>query len=1424
MKHFCILLLLIGLSAILPAQTAPKLYLPHTLTLDTQNDWLSDWETIVPLEGKKHFVVQFRELPSEEKKEELSALGVALLHYLPDNAWFASAPTGFEVEKLRAFDLYAFSPITDEMKCSRKLLLMQQQTDWINIEITTFELTDKGLVAKDCRKIGARNVQSLPYANTYSLEIPTGRILELARLPFVYFLTEATPPVQAELTYRNTVGRANYLSSGINGMNYNGAGVTLAIEESGILDTLSIDFEGRKKERTSGNSVSGHKTGCFMNAGSAGNYDPKYRANAWGATIMSLSGSSWSYYDTANLRIASHSYGWGVSGGYWSGARDHDQQVRQQTAMMHFYSSGNQGGDTCNYGTYNGIGGWANLTGGNKQAKNIMAINNTNQFDGLSFGSVGPAFDGRIKPDLCIEGMEGTSYSSPKAAGIMAQLYQKYKAQNNGNEPAAGLIKAYMLNTADELYNPGPDFKTGFGRINARRSYKSLSNNQFFTDNLATGASKQHTLNVPANVKEVRVMLYWTDYEATVNAAKALVNNLDLTLKNPNNQTFLPWKLNVFPHPDSLSKPAFRGADSLNNVEQITLTNPMPGNYILTVTGTAIPQGPQPYFVVYEFLYDELTLTYPVGREHFVGGEKEIIRWDNYGNTANVDLEFSLDDGTSWQSIAAALPPTQSSYEWTVPAAQTGKTKVRVKRGTTFSTSETFNIMPVPTNLHRIWACGDSMMLKWNAVNGATGYRITRLGQMYMDSIGTTASTHFKLKNIPAGGTWVSVQAYGPDNALSRRMIAWKTPLGDTNCVPVETSLLELSPYKSGYYPDCYTDTPRPLKVKIQNNGLNSLTNASLKYQLNNGTIYTANFNGNLPSADDVWFTFGTNVPALAVGTYQLKAWIQVAGDNFPANDTVKSTIIVYPSATVNVNTVQNFDAFTNCSTAWGCWEVSCGLSAGWFNIPNTPAMLGDSIDWRTHNGATGTSGTGPDNDHTTGTNVGKYLYLETSGNNGSGCQNKEASLHSTCIDLTTANNPLLDFWYHAYGGSIGNLNLDVLSDDGWKTNVIPEIAGDQGNQWLNKNVNLSAFAGQEVVVSFRAKTGGGYNGDFALDDIGVFALPNAEFSLTDTLCLPLASTNATNLSANATTYTWAVSPPTGWAFAGGTNANSAQPVFNFTNGNTLYTLTLTATNAFGSDTYTQTVYVNASLQNVQLVANQTAYCVGDILTLTAVIPGFTGVASWQDMNNQLIGNGLTVSLPLTSTAQSGPYYCQTSNACEFAKDTLNITVHPQPNVWLGNDSTIYTNQAITLDAGAGLTYVWSNSSSQQTYTLNGAQTGVGVFPVWVQVTNGFGCKNSDTILITVNLAIGIGGETAADASCIYPNPNTGSFYLQLPAASGPLSLTILDASGKTIVSQQLIPKADGIYKVAMGKVAAGTYLLEIVQDGLRRHEKIVVW
>ena len=61
----------------------------------------------------------------------------------------------------------------------------------------------------------------------------------------------------------------------------------------------------------------------------------------------------------------------------------------------------------------------------------------------------------------------------PGISGVLAQLYQAYKEINSSTNPPSALMKCILLNTADDLGNPGPDFQHGWGVVNALRAVKS---------------------------------------------------------------------------------------------------------------------------------------------------------------------------------------------------------------------------------------------------------------------------------------------------------------------------------------------------------------------------------------------------------------------------------------------------------------------------------------------------------------------------------------------------------------------------------------------------------------------------------------------------------------------------------------------------------------------------------------------------------------------------------------------------------------------------------------------------------------------------------------------------------------------------------------------------------------------------------------
>ena len=363
-------------------------------------------------------------------------------------------------------------------------------------------------------------------------------------------------------------------------------------------------------------------------------------------------------------------------------------------------------------------------------------------------------------------------------------------------------LKGIALNTAEDLGNVGPDFTYGWGRLNVWKAYNAIKDQRYLSSTIAQGATNAHIITVPANVGEMKVMVYWADPAAAAGVAKALINDLDITLASAS-QTYNPWKLDF----SSPATAATKGQDRDNNMEQVTVTAPAAGTYTLNVSGYLVPQGPQEYWLTYEFLTDDIKVTYPIGGESFVPGETEYLRWDTYGTTGAFTIEYSTDAGSTWNSITTAATGDSRYYTWTVPSILTGQALVRVSRNGKNGTSEAnFNIIPVPTALKIDWRCPASFQLSWTAVTGATSYEAYLLGQKYMEPQGTTTGTSFWIQSPNTSVTWASVRALAANGqVIGRRAVAIQVPTAVSNCM---TSVDDNSdtPYRVSVFPNPMSD------------------------------------------------------------------------------------------------------------------------------------------------------------------------------------------------------------------------------------------------------------------------------------------------------------------------------------------------------------------------------------------------------------------------------------------------------------------------------------------------------------------------------------------------------------------------------------------------------------------------------------------
>lgn len=241
------------------------------------------------------------------------------------------------------------------------------------------------------------------------------------------------------------------------------------------------------------------------------------------------------------------------------------------------------------------------------------------------FSSRGPTVDGRLKPEIVAPGTNilstrshvpgaevlwgaynenyvysgGTSMSTPLTAGAATVLRQILVDGLKMEAPTAALMKAAMLHTAVDMYpgqygengiERGQEFAThrpnndeGFGRVDVSK-YLNLTNvtTQLIDEKggVATGEEKSFTMNSSGG--RLLVNLVYTDAPASANAAKSLVNDLDLKITLPNGQVIAPQ-------------------DRVNNQEIVELAQIPSGTVTITVRGQNVPQGKSgklPYAVI----------------------------------------------------------------------------------------------------------------------------------------------------------------------------------------------------------------------------------------------------------------------------------------------------------------------------------------------------------------------------------------------------------------------------------------------------------------------------------------------------------------------------------------------------------------------------------------------------------------------------------------------------------------------------------------------------------------------------------------------------------------------------------------------------------------------------------------------------------
>lgn len=241
----------------------------------------------------------------------------------------------------------------------------------------------------------------------------------------------------------------------------------------------------------------------------------------------------------------------------------------------------------------------------------------------------------------------------------------------------------------------------------------------------------------------------------------------------------------------------------------------------------------------------------------------------------------------------------------------------------------------------------------------------------------------------------------------------------------------------------------------------------------------------------------------------------------------------------------------------------------------------------------------------------------------------------------------------------------------------------------------------------------------------------------------------------------------------------------------------------------------NVDVADISLAA--TDYCYSDpnpVPTVTGTTGGTFFGSPGLAVANSATGE---VDLNATVTGTFNLIYV-TTGAC-IAADTATLTINPFDDASFSYGSTVYCNTGSnpvatvtglaggTFSAGSGLVF-----ADATTGEIDLAASTPGTYTV-TYTTNGT-CPNTATFSITVDDCTSI-EEVNANAInvVLFPNPNTGHFYLRNDGDAAEQTLRIVDMLGQTLYEERLYWNAGQTLNMDLSAQPAGLYQVQLIRD-----------
>lgn len=230
-------------------------------------------------------------------------------------------------------------------------------------------------------------------------------------------------------------------------------------------------------------------------------------------------------------------------------------------------------------------------------------------------------------------------------------------------------------------------------------------------------------------------------------------------------------------------------------------------------------------------------------------------------------------------------------------------------------------------------------------------------------------------------------------------------------------------------------------------------------------------------------------------------------------------------------------------------------------------------------------------------------------------------------------------------------------------------------------------------------------------------------------------------------------------------------------------------------------------LENCSLLAPEfkkpESLCQGSILTLDAG-KGFDSY-NWNNGQN----------LEQLFTIDDGGSYSLIRirrNGC-ILYDTVEVTENPNPEIFIGNDTTINDTSSLVLHlSGKFKEYLWNNGGKDPVNVIHGYDYKEGKNIIWAQVKDVNGCQGYDEMFLTVKRTMTNAVSEFLSNSCvIFPNPTNDVITVYFTSTLENLDLKIYNQIGIEVAVKSItnyINKTPVIFN--LGSFSPGLYTISV--------------